>query len=92
MRSEITVYGTSWCPDVRRTVQHLEKLAVPYDFRDIDDDADGEKKVLAWNDGRRRVPTLEVATEGDHKILSNPSTRQLEEELERMGLLRKATE
>jgi glutaredoxin-related protein len=36
--NSITVYGTDWCGDTIRTIQHLDGLGVPYDYVDIEQD------------------------------------------------------
>ena len=58
---QITVYSTRWCCDCRRAKQFLKERGVP--FREIIiDEADGaEEIVLRANNGRRKVPTIEVA-------------------------------
>jgi glutaredoxin len=34
----ITVYGTDWCEDTRRSLRHLRRLGVPHRYRNVDDD------------------------------------------------------
>lgn len=79
--SKVTVYGTSWCPDVRRARQFLDEKEIAYDFIDIDEDQNAEEKVLEWNDGRRRVPTILVGDE-ERTVMSNPSRGELEKALD----------
>ena len=81
MADQVRVYGADWCGDTVRTLKHLDKSGVQYDYVDIDQDKDGEKKVIEFNQGKRRIPLVEIATDGGTKSLSVPSISQLDEEL-----------
>lgn len=71
---EITVYGTYWCPDCRRSKQFLGEHQIPYHWIDIEQDKAGEAHVLARNAGKRIIPTIEFA---DGSILVEPSNAEL---------------
>lgn len=64
---EIIVYGTSWCPDCRRTESFLQSHELPFEYHDAE--AEGlEDEVIRLNaeagyGPRRRVPTLIIAGE-----------------------------
>jgi mycoredoxin len=58
--NEITVYSTSWCGDCRRTKQFLRDRGFAFREVNVDEDPDAEDLVMRVNDGRRKVPTLEV--------------------------------
>jgi mycoredoxin len=60
MASEITIYTTFWCGDCRRTKLFLKERGIPFREVDIDKSPEAEDLVLRVNDGRRKVPTLEV--------------------------------
>ena len=60
MTSEITIYTTFWCGDCRRTKLFLKERGIPFREVDIDKSPEAEDLVLRVNDGRRKVPTLEV--------------------------------
>jgi mycoredoxin len=77
MAERVTVYGADWCGDTRRALQHLDTRGVQYDYINIDNDTDGEKKVIEFNNGKRRIPLVEV---GD-KAMSVPSTSELDSAL-----------
>ena len=77
MSETVRVYGADWCGDTVRTLRHLDKAGVSYDYIDIDKDGDGEKKVIEFNGGKRRIPLVEI---GD-KALSVPSASELDAEL-----------
>lgn len=86
-QTQITVYGTDWCGDTRQSLRQLDRLGVPYEYVNIDEDADGEKVVLAFNKGRRRVPTIELPSDNGTKMLSVPREAELERELREAGVL-----
>jgi mycoredoxin len=84
MAERITVYGTDWCGDTRRTLKQLDKLGQSYDYVDIDQDKKSEKKVIDFNRGRRRIPLVEIATDnGDPTQLSVPSATELDQALKK---------
>jgi mycoredoxin len=84
MAERITVYGTDWCGDTRRTLKQLDKLGQSYDYVDIDQDKKSEKKVIDFNRGRRRIPLVEIATDnGDPTHLSVPSATELDQALKK---------
>jgi thioredoxin reductase (NADPH) len=58
--AEITVYGTTWCADCRRAKQFLNERGVKFREVNIDETPGAEAIVLKVNDGRRKVPTIEV--------------------------------
>jgi glutaredoxin len=57
---EITMYGTRWCADCRRAKQFLKDRGVPFVEVNIDEEPDAEELVLQVNEGRRKVPTIQV--------------------------------
>jgi glutaredoxin len=64
MAEQIVVYGADWCGDTMRTLRHLDRSGVKYNYIDIDNDKEGEEKVIAHSNGRRRIPLVEIATDG----------------------------
>jgi mycoredoxin len=79
MPDRVTVYGADWCGDTRRTLRQLDSRNVTYDYVDIDENAEGEKKVIEFNKGKRRIPLVEIASEGGEATrLSVPSEDELE--------------
>ena len=81
MANDITVYGTDWCGDTVSTLRHLDSAGVQYNYVNIDEDEQAEKKVIEFNNGKRRVPLVEIASETGTKQLSVPSRSQLDKEL-----------
>jgi len=76
----ITIYTTSWCSDCRRAKKFLRERGVNFKEVDIDEVAEAEDLVLRVNDGRRKVPTFEVA--GRYFACSPFDPQQLSRELE----------
>ena len=82
MARQVTVFGADWCGDTRRTLRQLDSAGVNYDYIDIDQDSDGERKVIDFNRGKRRIPLVEIADEsGEPAKLSVPSTSELDDAL-----------
>jgi len=84
MSERVTVYGADWCGDTRRTLRDLERAGVEYDYIDIEEDADGEKKVIEFNRGKRRIPLVEIASDNGEPVrLSVPNGSELEKALKK---------
>ena len=56
----ITMYSTRWCPDCRRAKTFLKERGVEFREVDIERDPSAEEIVIKANNGRRKVPTLEI--------------------------------
>jgi glutaredoxin len=56
----ITMYSTRWCPDCWRAKTFLKERGVEFREVDIEENPSAEEIVIKANDGRRKVPTLEV--------------------------------
>ena len=81
MNERVIVYGADWCGDTRRTLRHLDKSGIAYDYIDIENDRDAERKVVEFNKGKRRIPLVEIATEKGTKSLSVPSDSEVDSAL-----------
>jgi glutaredoxin len=77
--SQLTVYGSTWCCDCRRVTQFLRERQVAFREVNIDETPDAEELVLRVNNGRRKVPTIEI--EGRYFACSPFDPHQLAEEL-----------
>ncbi len=77
--SEIILYSTAWCGDCRRTKQFLKERGIAFREVNIEESPDAEELVRRVNDGRRKVPTLEV--DGRYFACSPFDPSQLAEEL-----------
>lgn len=74
----ITLYGTGWCPDCKRSKQFFGEQRVPYHYVDIDNDPDATAFVEEVNKGYRSIPTIVFP---DGSVLVEPSNAQLAEKL-----------
>src|SRR5574341_844853 len=54
----ITLYGTGWCPDCKRSKQFFGEQRVPYHYVDIDNDSEAMAFVEKTNNGSRSIPTI----------------------------------
>jgi thioredoxin reductase (NADPH) len=70
----ITLYGTNWCSDCKRTKKFLGEQRVIYSFVDIENDASGMRLVEEKNDGKHVIPVI-VFADGSHLI--EPSNAEL---------------
>ena len=57
----ITIYSSPWCADCRRTKSFLKERGVEFREINIDEDPGAEELVIRVNDGKRKIPTIEVA-------------------------------
>jgi len=76
--ADIKVYGAPWCPDCKRSKKFLAEHRVPYEWIDIDGDADGLRVVEELQKGGRTIPTI-VFPDGTH--LLEPSDEELARKL-----------
>ncbi len=79
---QITVYGTTWCPDCRRVLRFLDQNEIDYVSIDIDKSSDGEDFVCKINAGLRSVPTIVFP---DGSTMTEPSLARLAAALEQHG-------
>jgi mycoredoxin len=75
----IRVYTTQWCADCRWTKQFLSERNIAFEEIHVDEDPEAEELVMRVNDGRRKVPTIEV--DGRYFACSPFDAEQLAEEL-----------
>ena len=77
----IIVYGTTWCPDCRRSKQFLGEHRIQYAWVDIEQDEAAMAEVIRLNEGKRIVPTILFPDGG---MLVEPSNDEL---AARLGLI-----
>ncbi|MBI3732840.1 MAG: FAD-dependent oxidoreductase [Chloroflexi bacterium] len=70
----ITVYGTYWCPDCKRSKKFLGEQQIPYKWVDIEQDDEARQVVEQLNQGKRIIPTIVFA---DGSVLVEPSNAEL---------------
>jgi thioredoxin reductase (NADPH) len=78
MEKQITLYGTGWCPDCKRSKQFFGEQRIPYVYVDIEHDAEAMAFVEKINNGNRSIPTIVFP---DGTVLVEPSNAQLAEKL-----------
>ncbi|MFB9688477.1 glutaredoxin domain-containing protein [Amycolatopsis plumensis] len=71
---KLTVYGASWCPDVKRSRALLDREGVEYSYVDVEADAAAERRVRELQDGACRIPTIVFE---DGSFLVEPSDAEL---------------
>jgi glutaredoxin len=76
----LIVYGTGWCPDLRRSRALLDSTGVAYQYVDLDEDKAATKLVRRLQRGHRRVPTLVWP---DGAFLVEPTDDELADHLTR---------
>jgi thioredoxin reductase (NADPH) len=72
------MYGAPWCGDCKRAKKLLGELRVPYDFINVEEDADGLRVVEETNNGKRIIPVIVFP---DGSTLVEPSNAELAEKL-----------
>ena len=77
--ADIKVYGAPWCPDCKRAKKFLAEHRLPYEWFDIDADADSRRLVENLQNGGRTIPTI-VFGDGSH--LLEPSNDELARKLD----------
>jgi glutaredoxin len=82
MASEIQVYGTDWCGLTRPLREYLTHSRLPFDYFDIDRNADARRFVQAISDSPWRFPL--VVVEG-HRIVMVPTVSTLQQVLTEHG-------
>ncbi len=75
----VVVYGTRWCAHSQLLRRHLDRLGVPYEYRDIDADPAAAARLRWWLGGQTSHPTVYI----DGEILVEPSTAELDWALRR---------
>jgi mycoredoxin len=81
--ADVTVYGTNWCAATQMVRRYLDRLGVPYGYRNMDRDRDAAKRVAWWTGGDFSHPTVQIG--GD--VLVEPSQREIQNSLRQNGLL-----
>jgi glutaredoxin len=75
----VTMYTAQWCPDCRRAKSFMKERGVEFREIDIENDPEAAALVIRVNNGRRRIPTMEVA--GRYFACSPFDAQQLATEL-----------
>lgn len=81
--TSVRVYGTDSCPMTKAALIYLDRIAVPYEYLNIEEDAAAAQWVRDHNGGKERKPTIEIGGQ----ILVEPSDQELERSVRNQGLL-----
>jgi glutaredoxin len=76
----LTMYTAPWCPDCRRAKTFLKERGVEFREVNIEEDESAEEIVIKANNGKRKIPTMEIG--GRYFACSPFDAEQLAEELE----------
>jgi thioredoxin reductase (NADPH) len=76
--ADITVYGTTWCPDCRRAKAYLRDQRISFDWVDIERNPEGLAAMERLNDGKHTIPVILFA---DGSILVEPTNAELARKL-----------
>ena len=79
----VVVYGTQWCAATQMVRRYLDRMGIPYVFRDMDRDEAAANQVKWWTGGYASHPTLQIG--GD--ILVEPTMDELKWTLAQNGLI-----
>lgn len=82
--ADLTVYGADWCPDCLRSKRLLDRLAVAYDYLDVDADDAARAEMSRLTGGRQSIP---VVVFPDGHLLVEPPDPVLRSHVEAAGLL-----
>jgi len=72
------VYGTTWCPDCKRSKRFLGEHRVQYTWVDVELEASGMKRIEELNNGKQIIPTIVF---DDGEVLAEPSNAELAKKL-----------
>ncbi len=73
LNESVVMYSTLCCPDCRRAKAFLKERGVEFVEVNIEGNPEAEGLVLRVNNGRRKVPTLQV---GDRYFACSPFNAQ----------------
>jgi glutaredoxin len=78
----IKVYGADWCHDTKHTLEHLQQLGLDFTYVNVDNNEQAKHWVKQHNEGKQKLPTLDVSG----RVLSVPDNRELDRVLKEKGL------
>lgn len=79
----VVVYGTNWCAATQMVRRYLDRLGIPYTYRNMESDLAAARQVRWWTGGSLSHPTVQVGGQ----ILVEPSLDELDWTLSRSGLI-----
>src|SRR5512142_736095 len=82
-QAPVVVYGTGWCAATQMVRRYLDRMGIPYVYRDIEADPVAANQVRWWTGGYASHPTLQIGGQ----ILVEPTTQELRWALSQEGLI-----
>ncbi len=79
----VVVYGTSWCATTQMVRRYLDRIGIPYEYRDMEYDLDAARRVRWLTDGWPKHPTVQIGGQ----VLVEPTLDDLEWALSRQGVI-----
>ncbi len=79
----VVVYGTSWCAATQMVRRYLDRLGVPYVYRDMEYDLAAARQVKWWTGGSLSHPTVQIGGQ----VLVEPSLDELDWTLSEAGII-----
>jgi mycoredoxin len=79
----IVAYGTSWCAASQMVRRYLDRLRIPYTYRDMEYDLAAARQVRWWTGGSFSHPTVQIGGQ----ILVEPSLDELDWALSRVSMI-----
>jgi glutaredoxin len=81
MEYNIRVFGSDTCPDTSRTRAHLGQLGLEFEYIRLEEDPEAEQKVIQLGHGKRKIPVVEIRSNGELRRLTEPSNGELDHAL-----------
>ena len=79
----VVVYRTNWCAATQMVRRYLDRLGIPYVYRDMERDPAAARQVHWWIGGSLSHPTVQIG----RQVLVEPSLDELDWALSRVGIL-----
>lgn len=81
--ASVVVYGTNWCADTQKVRRYLDRLEIPYTYRNMEADPAAARQVQWWTGGYLSHPTVKIGGQ----ILVEPSLNELNSTLAKFGVI-----
>lgn len=91
--ARVQVYGADWCPLTLGFRKYLALQQIPYQFFDVETDAQAAQAAQAMNGGKLKFPMVVVGEVAEYwnpqdpaVVLKNPRLAELEAALRQFGI------
>lgn len=79
----LAVYGTDGCAHTQKVRRYLDRLDIPYVYRNMEDDPAAARHVRWWTGGSFSHPTVQIGGQ----ILVEPNLDELNSTLASFGII-----